>query len=91
MNPYARFAQAAGEQERRFFEELRQWHDEMVLHQRVVRRVGRGAACSDDCPHAEGQRLWRDAIALLGAAAETLTFLRSCGTAGSPAEPAQRA
>lgn len=77
MNPYDRFA-AAGEGHRLFFEELRQWHDEMVLHQRHVRRVGAGAACSEECPHAAGRRLWTQAEALLGPDASALTFLRRC-------------
>jgi hypothetical protein len=69
----------AGDASRRqFYEMLAQWHDEMVMHQRTVRRLGAAGACSDECPHAEGRRLWREARALLGPAADGLTFLRSC-------------
>jgi hypothetical protein len=82
VNPYARFT-TSGQEHRRFFEELRQWHDEMVLHQRHVRRVGSHVACSDECPHAEGRRL-REATALLGSEANNLTFLRSCAGSASP-------
>ena len=81
VNPYAMLAQAGHEAHRRFLEELQHWHDEMVMHQRFVRRLG-PSGCSDDCPHAEGRRLWREARELLGSAADGLTFLRSC--AGEP-------
>ena len=81
MNPYAMLARAGHEAHRRFLEQLQHWHDEMVMHQRFVRRLG-PAACSEDCPHAEGRRLWREARELLGPAADGLTFLRSC--AGEP-------
>ena len=77
MNPYAVLAQAGHEAQRRFLEELQHWHDEMVMHQRFVRRLG-PSACSEDCPHAEGRRLWREARELLGPAADGLTFLRNC-------------
>ncbi len=78
MNPYTVLAQSAGHaDERRFYAELGRWHDEMVMHQRVVRRLGR-RACSDHCPHVQGQQLWREAVALLGSAADRLTFLRTC-------------
>ncbi len=88
MNPYAMLARAGHEAHRRFLEELQHWHDEMVMHKRFVRRLG-PAGCSEDCPHAEGRRLWREARELLGPAADTLTFLRD--TAAEPATPARAA
>ena len=78
MNPYAMLAQSGHEHQRRFLEELRLWHDEMVKHERFVRRLG-PKGCSEDCPHAEGRRLWKEATVLLGPAADNLTFLRSHG------------
>lgn len=81
MNPYAMLGQAGQEAQRRLMEKLQQWHDEMVMHQRSVRRLG-PSACSDECPHVEGRRLWREARELLGPAANELTFLRNC--AGEP-------
>lgn len=90
MNPYARLAPTGHEPQRRLVEELQRWHDEMVMHQRFVRRLG-PAACSDECPHADGRRLWREARELLGAAADGLTFLRSCAGDRLPAKPAARA
>lgn len=79
MNPYLMLARhTEGEEIRAFVQELGQWHDEMVHHQRHVRRVGRGVACSETCPHAAGHHLWVRANQLLGAKAEGLTFLRSC-------------
>ncbi len=91
MNPYALLAQAAGrEDQRRFYQELRTWHDEMVVHQRIVRRLGPRAVCSDQCPHAEGRRLWREARTVLGPGADNLTFLRACAgdSARLKAQPA---
>ena len=90
MNPYAMLAQAGHKAQRRFLEELQHWHDEMVMHQRFVQRFG-PAACSDDCPHAEGRRLWREARELLGPAADGLTFLRNCAGDPPPATPARAA
>ena len=87
MNPYALLAQTGREQQRHLVERLQRWHDEMVMHQRFVRRLG-PSVCSDECPHAEGRRLWKEARALLGPAADSLTFLRTCAgdppTAGAP-------
>jgi hypothetical protein len=77
VNPYAMLTQAGQEAQRRFLDEVQHWHDDMVMHQRVVRRLG-PAACSEDCPHAEGRRLWKEARELFGPAADSLTFLRHC-------------
>lgn len=88
MNPYAMLGQAGDDEQRRFLGDLQRWHDEMVVHQRFVQRLGQDG-CSDGCPHAEGRRLWREARERLGPAANGLTFLRSCaGEAPPPAPPA---
>lgn len=77
MNPYVALSrQLGGEDVRRFLHEVAEWHDEMVQHHRLVRQVGADAACSDDCPHQTGRRLWREAREMLGTRADTLTFLR---------------
>ena len=84
MNPYSAIAQRWGGGEvRRFFEELGTWHDEMVMHQRLVARLGR-EACSDSCPHVTGRQLWKQARELLGARADELTFLRASAAPGLP-------
>lgn len=76
MNPYLFLAQQAGPDDLRdLVEELGAWHDSMVLHQRLVRRLGE-EACSDTCAHAVGRDLWAQARRRLGPAADTLTFLR---------------
>jgi hypothetical protein len=81
MNPYLILAQQAdGEEVKQFVRELGAWHDEMVLHQRLVRRFGATAACSDSCPHVAGRRLWNQATELLGTKAQQLAFLRSCAS-----------
>ena len=77
MNPYAMLAQTGREAQRRPLEEVKHRHDDMVMHQRFVRRLD-PAACSEECPHAEGRRLWREARELFGPAADALTFLRDC-------------
>ena len=83
MNPYAMLTPAGHEARRRqLVDELQHWHDEMVMHQRIV-RLGEDS-CSDDCPHAEGRRLWRDAKEILGPEADRLTFLRRCAEAAPP-------
>jgi len=77
MNPYLAIARQFDDEEvRQFVQELGAWHDEMVLHQRVVRRLGREAACSESCPHVVGRQLWNQATKLLGKKADQLTFLR---------------
>jgi hypothetical protein len=48
----------------------------MVAHERRL-RVARNDACGDDCPHAEAQMLWPEAVAVFGTQAEALTFLRT--------------
>ncbi len=86
MNPYVAIArQVDGAEVRRFIQELGEWHDEMVLHERAVRRLGSEVTCSDSCPHAVGRQLWSEAKRLLGPKAEQLTFLRNCVQKQQPA------
>jgi len=77
MNPYLAIAQRwPGDEVRRFVQELGAWHDEMVIHQRVMLRLG-PQACSETCAHATGRQLWKRATELLGVDANDLTFLRA--------------
>jgi hypothetical protein len=64
---------------------LTEWHDEMVLHQRHVRRAGGREACSAECPHAVAVELWKEARRVLGTAANRLEFLRECAESLEPA------
>jgi len=57
---------------------LASWHDRMVAHERLARSSRQ--RCDDACPHAESIELWQDASALLGEAAERLTFLKTTAT-----------
>jgi hypothetical protein len=63
---------------------LSAWHDAMVMHERRLRLGITGAACHDECPHAEARILWAEALVTFGARAEKLDFLRS-RAAGGPA------
>ena len=56
---------------------LATWHDAMVAHERRLRAGTTSDRCDDDCPHAEAQALWREAVTVLGPHASQLTFLRS--------------
>ena len=53
------------------------WHDAMVSHERRLQGGTGNEACDEECPHAEADALWREAVALFGARARELTFLRS--------------
>ena len=57
---------------------LSAWHDAMVAHERRLRTGRKSAVCDDECPHADARALWSEAIAIFGARADELTFLRSC-------------
>ena len=77
MNPYARLGSIAGTPEATSLGvRLTLWHDAMVAHERRLRRADL-ERCGDECPHAEAQMLWPEAVALFGSHAEALTFLRS--------------
>ena len=54
---------------------LSSWHDRMVAHERLARSSRQ--RCDDGCPHAESIELWQGAFAILGEAAERLTFLKT--------------
>jgi hypothetical protein len=56
---------------------LSAWHDAMVAHERRLRGGRMSDACDDECPHAEARVLWSEAVAMFGAGAQELTFLRS--------------
>lgn len=56
---------------------LTAWHDAMVAHERLLRAGSATERCDDECPHADAVRLWREAVAALGAGARELTFLQS--------------
>ena len=63
---------------------LAEWHDQMVLHQRHVRRSGMTEACSSECPHAVAAELWKEACRVLGPDARRLEFLRRCAGRREP-------
>ena len=65
-------------------QELNVWHDAMVSHQRTLARLGFSQhACLDwdECAHGLARDLWKQATTVLGAHAESLTFLRACAEA----------
>lgn len=55
---------------------LSAWHDQMVAHERRLRDQ-HSATCDESCPHAEARDLWAEALAVFGADAWNLLFLRS--------------
>lgn len=57
--------------------DLRQWHDVMVRHERLLAVTGGVCAAADDCPHIDAADLWRRARQVFGDDADTLTFLRT--------------
>ncbi len=57
---------------------LSSWHDRMVAHERLARSSRQ--TCDEACPHAQSIELWRDAVQILGDAAERLTFLKTTAT-----------
>jgi hypothetical protein len=72
---------AASADTRQLDRALAEWHDQMVLHLRLVRRVGARDACSAECPHAAAAELWKEARRVLGPVADRLEFLRECAAA----------
>lgn len=87
MNVYRRLGYAGGTPEALYLaERLVAWHDAMVAHERRV-----GARCDDDCPHADAQMLWCEALETFGAGAHELRFLaRRAGDAAARARPLER-
>ena len=80
MNPYATLVSNIKTQEASSLcQRLTAWHDAMVTHERRLRTTSTSELCEDDCPHAEARTLWREALAVFGASARQLSFLRSHG------------
>jgi hypothetical protein len=78
MNVYAMVSSSVGTNEAMSLSaRLAAWHDAMVAHERRLRGGRADDRCDDECPHAEAQALWHEAIDALGARAQELTFLRS--------------
>lgn len=78
MNPYTILSSGLGTHEATALRaRLSAWHDAMVAHERRLRAGTTTDACDDECPHAEARALWSEAVALFGARAQELTFLRS--------------
>ena len=81
MNPYATLGSSIGTNEALSLSaRLSAWHDEMVAHERRIALERSADVCNDECPHAEATALWSDAVALFGARADELVFLRSRGS-----------
>lgn len=71
MNPYRRLGYATGTPEAlHLADRLAAWHDAMVAHERRAE-----SACDDECPHADGPALWREAQEVFGAMAHELRLL----------------
>jgi hypothetical protein len=91
MNPYTRVGSAIGTNEAASLSgRLSAWHDAMVAHERRLRAGNTSDQCDDECPHADAQVLWSEALATFGPRADELRFLRShaigparCSTAGA--------
>ncbi len=78
MNPYMRVGSAVGTNEAASLSgRLSTWHDAMVAHERRLRAGNTSDQCDDECPHAEAQVLWSEALATFGPRADELRFLRS--------------
>lgn len=70
-------------------QELADWHDAMVRHERSQAALGETCDAADECPHVDAMDLWRRAQRLFGADAEELAFLRA--SAGADAETSPQA
>jgi hypothetical protein len=78
MNVYTSVSSSTGKTEALALSaRLSAWHDAMVAHERRLRAGRTGDRCDEECPHAEAEDLWSEAVATFGARAEELTFLRS--------------
>ena len=67
---------------------LSAWHDDMVGHERGVRRAAGEDRCDDECPHGEAPALWSEALETFGPRAYDLGFLRSRAREASRRWPA---
>lgn len=89
MNPYRTLGTTIGTREAvDLAHRLAMWHDAMVIHQRGGRH--RSNACEADCPHAEAQSLWLEAVDVYGERAHALGFLRTMGRSMHSATPRGR-
>jgi len=80
MNPYTMLSSGLDTHEAAVLSaRLSAWHDAMVAHERRLRVGATTDACDDECPHAEARVLWAEAVAVFGARAHELAFLRSRG------------
>ena len=78
MNPYGVVSSGIGTVEAESLRgRLMAWHDAMVAHERRLRSGQSTDVCNDECPHVEARTLWAETAAMLGARANSLTFLRS--------------
>jgi hypothetical protein len=78
MNPYGVVSSGIGTAEAESLRgRLMAWHDAMVAHERRLRSGQSTDICNDECPHVEARTLWAETAAMLGARADSLTFLRS--------------
>jgi hypothetical protein len=79
MNVYRSLANAVGTGEAlELAHRLAVWHDAMVVHRRQGGSF-RGPRCDVDCPHAEAEALWSNALEAYGERAHELGFLRTHG------------
>ena len=84
MNPYVSLAAQIGTPEAASLSaRLTAWHDAMVAHLRRLRTIPADALCDDECPHVQARSLWSEAVAIFGASADRLSFLRSHGVSSS--------
>ena len=78
MNPYVMLGSGIGTSEAASLStRLAAWHDAMVTHERRLRTGRTADNCDGECPHVEARSLWAEALAIFGARAGELTFLRS--------------
>jgi hypothetical protein len=91
MNPYVILGSGVSTHEAAALSaRLSAWHDAMVAHERRLRSGGSNDGCDDECPHAGAWALWKEAVALFGARAQELAFLRSRAQATRKQRPATR-
>ena len=85
MNPYAILASSIGTTEAASLtRRLTTWDDAMVAHLRRLRTSRASDVCDEECPHVEAKVLWSEAVAIFGAKATRLSFLRTHGASRPP-------
>ena len=65
---------------------LMAWHDAMVAHERRLQSGHTTDVCDDECAHVEARTLWAETVAMLGARAHELMFLRSRALASASSD-----